>query len=693
MQYTDRAQLTIVQADENAESIFMEECKRILLELPSNTIYFERQGKLFGIISTGDIIRACREKSDCVKINKSFSYVRIGESMKARFTFKEKRNINALPILSDDGVLIGDYTRWDDSLWLEKVLIQGEDSKDEKWTCDRMIALVRPDDRFADRRKLFNKFKNVLSEKKVEVQCIDYTEVFQYLKLADRVLVVDENEARAFGSICNIIGAEMKGYNYKISTYKNFLKRIDAGNNQCTVQIANLQNQGVTIMGLLWKETPYYEQLMEKISEKFAAIGQSPNNQLSEVYYKDFFADLYAEEYIDEIMKIPFSVENYMGVSYLRDCQSMYYNVKNGERQTIGQPETFEKTIYFLGACYIYGHWVEDRNTIESFLQKRLCDSEKAVRVVNLGCTGMLTCRQYFARIMSGIELKKGDILVIGNTSDNIEGVEYLDLCEILEKNRVGAEWMIDYPGHCNHKVNKLYADAVYEKLESVISEKPEEQGMKIEKDSNFVKLLYLDRYFSDFNSCDFEQIGSIVMNCNPFTYGHRYLIEKALETVDCLIIFVVEEDLSVFSFVERFAMVCEGVADLKNVMVVPSGPFILSNMSFPEYFIKETSEDISRHVEQDITTFAEVIAPQLGIKYRFVGEEPEDGVTERYNQAMKKILPQYGIKLVEIPRKTINGKYISASFARKYMDENDDAKLAELLPATTRKLMGTCEV
>lgn len=179
MQYTDRAQLTIVQADENADSIFMEECKRILLEFPSNTIYFERQGKLFGIISTGDIIRACREKSDCVKINKLFSYVRIGESMKARFTFKEKRNINALPILSDDGVLIGDYTRWDDSLWLEKVLIQGEDSKDEKWTGDRMIALVRPDDRFADRRKLFNKFKNVLSEKKAEVQCIDYTEVFQ----------------------------------------------------------------------------------------------------------------------------------------------------------------------------------------------------------------------------------------------------------------------------------------------------------------------------------------------------------------------------------------------------------------------------------------------------------------------------------------------------------------------------------
>lgn len=90
MQYTDRAQLTIVQADENAESIFMEECKRILLELPSNTIYFERQGKLIGIISTGDIIRACREKSDCVKINKSFSYIRIRESMKARVTFKEK---------------------------------------------------------------------------------------------------------------------------------------------------------------------------------------------------------------------------------------------------------------------------------------------------------------------------------------------------------------------------------------------------------------------------------------------------------------------------------------------------------------------------------------------------------------------------------------------------------------------------
>lgn len=250
------------------------------------------------------------------------------------------------------------------------------------------------------------------------------------------------------------------------------------------------------------------------------------------------------------------------------------------------------------------------------------------------------------------------------------------------------AKWLIDSSKHCNHKVEELYADAICKKLKDVFPKRVESQGSVIEKDTNFIKMLYLDSYFAGFNSADYGKVGSIVMNCNPFTYGHRYLIENALEIVDFLIIFVVEEDLSLFSFTERFSMVREGVADLKNVMVVSSGSFILSQMSFPEYFIKETSEDIMEHMEQDITTFAKNIASQLGIKCRFCGEEPEDVVTAQYNMVMKKILPQYDIELVEIPRKTMNGKCISASLVRRYMEENNWDKLVELLPETTRRIL-----
>ncbi len=177
-------------------------------------------------------------------------------------------------------------------------------------------------------------------------------------------------------------------------------------------------------------------------------------------------------------------------------------------------------------------------------------------------------------------------------------------------------------------------------------------------------------------------------MNCNPFTYGHRYLIEQALGKVDFLIIFVVEEDRSVFSFEERFAMVSAGVADLWNIKVVPSGPFILSQTTFPEYFIKAADEDLVRNVENDITIFAEKIAPYLHINYRFVGEEPEDGVTREYNEAMKRILPRHGIELVEIPRKKLGNRFVSASAVRECLERNDRKALEKLVPKTTMDIL-----
>ena len=63
-------------------------------------------------------------------------------------------------------------------------------------------------------------------------------------------------------------------------------------------------------------------------------------------------------------------------------------------------------------------------------------------------------------------------------------------------------------------------------------------------------------------------------MNCNPFTLGHRYLIEQASEKVDHLYVFVVEEDKSFFPFSDRIGLVKKGTADLKNITVKPSGKY-----------------------------------------------------------------------------------------------------------------------
>lgn len=686
MVYTERNQLTIVELDRDENNLSIDSLKEILAKRPSNTIYCEIEGKLKGIVSVGDISRAYMRGMNKVPINSKFTFVYKGEYVKARSIFEQKKNINTIPIITEDMLLIGDYVRWNDLIEMKYELEMEGGSKSVYITNDKKIALVRPNSIFIKRKKVYEILKSYLYEQDIFTVSTEYSEISQLLDIVDMVLFVDENEIQGC-RIFLLLSDMLSKAESKLKTYKQIFSNnstcIDAG--QGIQYIEELCNKGVHVLGLTCEsyKSEYIDSLYEDIKRKFATVGENPSHTLHQFMYSDFFDDLYSEEYAKKILEIPFGNQNIGGIVRLKDYSSQYYNVINGERLTVSQPKKYRKSIYFFGACYIRGHYVEDKNTIESILQERISEN----RVVNCGSVfqrwGASLARAAITRF------KRGDILVFDRIPMGIEGVEYLELHRILEKNKVDAKWIIDGPMHCNHKVNKLYADAIYEVIKPMLCEKIVNQGEWIEQESDYIKFLYIDRYFAEFNASKYEKIGSIVMNCNPFTYGHRYLIEQALKAIDFLIIFVVEEDKSYFSFYERFAMVRQGVADLKNITVVPSGPFILSQMSFPEYFIKETSDDIVEHTEQDITTFAERIAPQLGIKYRFVGEEPEDNVTNQYNLAMKKILPQYGMKLVEIPRKRINGNYISASSVRRYMEENDRDGQERLLPKSTKRLLG----
>lgn len=181
--------------------------------------------------------------------------------------------------------------------------------------------------------------------------------------------------------------------------------------------------------------------------------------------------------------------------------------------------------------------------------------------------------------------------------------------------------------------------------------------------------------------------IGSVVMNCNPFTLGHRFLIETALTQCDFLIIFVVQEDKSRFPFEDRLRLVKEGVADLKNVAVFPSGRFVLSSLTFSEYFNKSKLQDRTIDTSLDVTLFARDIAPCLHITKRFAGKEPFDAVTRQYNETMHRILPEYGIEFVEIPRKTaVQGGevIISASRVRDLLEKGDFDAIRPLVPEST---------
>lgn len=180
------------------------------------------------------------------------------------------------------------------------------------------------------------------------------------------------------------------------------------------------------------------------------------------------------------------------------------------------------------------------------------------------------------------------------------------------------------------------------------------------------------------------QRIGAIVMNCNPFTLGHQGLIRHASHQCDWLYIFVVEEDRSLFPFAHRIDLVRQGTADLPNVCVCPSGPYMISAMTFPTYFLKETEDPSVVQSELDLTVFGTQIAPALNITVRFAGTEPLDSVTRVYNETMAALLPRFGVEFREIERFCTGENIISASRVRALIEKGDWAAVGSMVPDTT---------
>lgn len=187
---------------------------------------------------------------------------------------------------------------------------------------------------------------------------------------------------------------------------------------------------------------------------------------------------------------------------------------------------------------------------------------------------------------------------------------------------------------------------------------------------------------------------GAIVMNANPFTKGHRYLVEQAASQVDNLYVIVVKEDRSRFPYVERKAMIEAGCAGLDNVVVCEGSDYAISAATFPTYFLKKLDDATDTQIALDLDLFVNHIAQPLGVTVRFAGSEPEDALTRRYNELMAEILPGTSVAVVrqarrpidfiEIPRLEQNGNPISATSLRRALDKGNLKEAMEYIPKST---------
>ena len=161
---------------------------------------------------------------------------------------------------------------------------------------------------------------------------------------------------------------------------------------------------------------------------------------------------------------------------------------------------------------------------------------------------------------------------------------------------------------------------------------------------------------------------GAVVMNANPFTNGHRYLVDKSSSQVDNLFVIPVREDVSRFPYSERFRMMEAGCAG--SAEVIEGSAYQISSATFPTYFLKDLSDASETQMRLDIDLFGRQIAPALGVTVRFVGTEPSDPLTARYNELMKEMLPSYGITVIETERLCDDEGPVSAARVRKSLDE-----------------------
>lgn len=192
------------------------------------------------------------------------------------------------------------------------------------------------------------------------------------------------------------------------------------------------------------------------------------------------------------------------------------------------------------------------------------------------------------------------------------------------------------------------------------------------------------------------DRVGAIVLNANPFTLGHQYLVQQAARDCDFLHVFVVAEESASFTFDERYRLVVAGVTELPerdHVAVHRGSAYMVSKATFPSYFLKESGLVDQAGTGLDLTIFRTWIAPALGITDRYVGSEPFCPVTRAYNADMHRWLEEEPmaappVRVHEIERRAVGGTAVSATEVRRRFAAQDLVGLAELVPSPTLMLL-----
>lgn len=723
------AQLAIYQIDREEDTIPLERLRNLYVEKTSEIIYIIKDKKLYGIVCMGEVLYGHKKNAE-VKINKSFTFLSSFSLVKAGEIFRKHRKIHKVPVVNESGELLGDYSRWDDILYIERnqERIMQEEAVKQILEPYGAVYIVKP---ISSNNSVSIYLRKHLDHFGIKYEIICKEAVKEKL-LEDAICIfITEDEKR--GTLC-LHGIEPQFYDKlgwdvckydvladaryraRLTTYGNLIYHI-------------VESKRLKLFNLKKPEHLLYEKLDIKSSVFFAELAEKGIKSFSLCSYEEeateyglkFTHDMYIRlNSLLEKAELPFSsavdnekfyaellqIEDYQkgtaqkeisfaenAFEYKRNMVGKYFNAQDGRRVTCFQPEEYIGTIYLVGMCTVIGAFVEDQFTIASFLQRKLLENGFKYRVENYA--SMIRPDSALEKRLEEIkEYSHNDIIVyLSGFTRTVEVNGSLE--KIFERNKIPSEWVKDGYTHCNHKANQVIAESMFEMIKSDLPEdniKNEKEKMRIDISGmmrSYIQRSYLDQYFMNYSGERYNTVGAVVIEGSPFNSGHRYIIEYASQKVDFVIVFVLQEDTSLFPFEERFQMIKKGIEDIPNIMVVPNGDFVLSMNNFPDYYKQNYSLTTGMNAEYDVNIFVDYIAKPLHITHRFAGEGVQGRVNKTYYEAMRRILPANGIEFVEIPKMAVGGEKVCTKQIQQYLeDEQYDIAFAFVPESTKRYLM-----
>lgn len=340
-------------------------------------------------------------------------------------------------------------------------------------------------------------------------------------------------------------------------------------------------------------------------------------------------SNIYDRKTFEEILSHPIHSEKMKGYFRCVPQTSRYVNVDQfGQRPTESFPEPPYKTVHIFGSSIGCTWEMADCHTLTNQLQELVKDK---YRVVNYSIAG--TGFDNAGQNMLDVAFESGDVIIFiwskgayADIKDDMEriGVSITDLFSYFNAPH-SVELFFDRH-HPNPNGYKIIAKVMNDRIRELTERKSTSQSMQVfTPHRNMHKPSAapeeLTKWLGEISKLR-PRIGSIVMNCNPFTLGHRYLIEQSAAKVDKLFIFVVEEDKSIFPFTDRIELVRRGTEDIPNVTVLPSGSYIISSLTFTDYFEKSEHQDRVIDPSIDVELFGQYIAPALGITVSFYEQD-----------------------------------------------------------------------